>query len=107
VCAFVFVVVMFAFIWAIWRAPRSNADTAPNAVPAPQRDRKISGRVTAALVISSVLLIALFVASVATDRALAQLSLTDALHVRVTAHRWWWEVTYDDPLPERIFATAN
>jgi cytochrome c oxidase subunit 2 len=27
--------------------------------------------------------------------------------VRVTAHQWWWEVTYDDPQPERMFATAN
>jgi cytochrome c oxidase subunit 2 len=61
----------------------------------------------AAVAVSAILLIGLLVASVMTDRALAQLSLSDALHVRVTAHQWWWEVTYDDPQLERMFATAN
>jgi len=63
--------------------------------------------VTAAVAVSSILLIGLLVASVATDRALAQLPLVDAVNIHVTAHQWWWEVTYDDAQPERMFTTAN
>jgi cytochrome c oxidase subunit 2 len=57
--------------------------------------------------VSIALLIGLLVASVMTDRALAQLSHADGLHVEVTAHDWWWAVSYDDPQPERTFTTAN
>jgi cytochrome c oxidase subunit II len=54
-----------------------------------------------------VLLLILLAASVATDRALAQLPGQDALHVQVTGHQWWWAVHYDDPRPDRAFDTAN
>jgi cytochrome c oxidase subunit 2 len=47
------------------------------------------------------------VASIATDRALAGLALADSVPVRIVAHQWWWEITYDDASPQRVFATAN
>src|SRR5205807_4981036 len=87
--------------------PRGDPQTAPGARPAPGAEKHLIRWVTAATVISTILLSGLLVASVATDRELAQLSLTDALNVRVRAHQWWWEITYDDPQPERMFATAN
>jgi|KBSSwiStaDraftv2_1062776.scaffolds.fasta_scaffold00737_18 cytochrome c oxidase subunit 2 len=107
VCAFVFVAVLAALAWALWRTPRSDAGTPADAAPAPAAEKRIGRRVTVAVTISSVLLIGLLIASVMTDRALAHLSLDDALHVQVTAHQWWWTVTYDDRQPERIFTTAN
>jgi cytochrome c oxidase subunit 2 len=33
--------------------------------------------------------------------------LTDAVHIEVTAHQWWWEARYNDPEPGKIFNTAN
>jgi cytochrome c oxidase subunit 2 len=107
VCALVFITVLGALAWGLWRAPRGNLVTPPDTTPAPDAEQRLRRRVTAAVAISTVLLIGLLVASVATDRALAQLSLVDAVHIRVTAHQWWWEVVYDDPEPERLFATAN
>jgi cytochrome c oxidase subunit 2 len=63
--------------------------------------------VIAAVAVSGALLLMLTGASVMTDRALASLPLGDALHIELTAHQFWWEATYDDPDPSRMFSTAN
>src|SRR6266536_3206767 len=107
VCVVVFVAVLAVLGWGLWRAPRGDPLTPPAATPARGAEKHLVRCVTAAVSVSAILLIGLLVASVATDRALAQLSLADALNVHVRAHQWWWEVTYDDPQPGRIFATAN
>jgi cytochrome c oxidase subunit 2 len=107
VCALVFVAVLVALAWSLWRTPRGGAGTAPEVGAAAASQRRITRWVTAAVAVSSILLIGLLVASVATDRALAQLPLVDAVNIHVTAHQWWWEVTYDDAQPERMFTTAN
>ena len=105
VCVVVFVAVMTMFAWALWRAPRSGADTAPDI--APGGDRPLGWSAGVGIAVSSVLLIGLLVASVLTDRALALMPVDIALNVRVTAHQYWWEIVYDDPKPDRIFTTAN
>jgi cytochrome c oxidase subunit 2 len=107
VCVAVFVAVTAALGWALWRAPRSNADTAPDVAPATKGERRLAWSVGVGVAISSLLLIGLLVASVFTDRALAQLPVHDALSVHVTAHQFWWEVVYDDSEPDRVFTTAN
>jgi cytochrome c oxidase subunit II len=111
VCAVVFVLVMIALGWAVWRAPRAREDTPPDMAPEagtqPARERKAARSVAFAVALSSILLIGLLAASIATDRALATLPVQDAVSVRITAHQWWWEVQYDDAQPTRVFATAN
>ena len=107
VCAAVFVGVIVALAWAVWRAPRADADTAPDAIPSAATEKRAGRSVAFALALSSILLVGLLVASILTDRALAQLSLEDAIHIHVTAHQWWWQVGYDDPEPSRMFETAN
>jgi cytochrome c oxidase subunit 2 len=69
--------------------------------------RRVRGVIIGATTGSVVLLVFLILASVGTDRALAQLPLQDAVHVEVTGHQWWWGVRYDDADPSRIFETAN
>ena len=103
----VFVAILLAFLYAIWRAPRATAAT-PADLSVLQRDEPGPRRsVLGAIVVSTLLLFALIVASVLTDRALAALSLRDALHIEVTAHQWWWEARYDDQEPSRVFSVAN
>ncbi|MGE5616660.1 MAG: c-type cytochrome, partial [Bacillota bacterium] len=75
--------------------------------PAKRTERRAAWSVGIAVAISTLALLGLLAGSVATDRALAQLPRNDALHIRVTGHMWWWEVTYDDADPTRMFATAN
>jgi cytochrome c oxidase subunit 2 len=57
--------------------------------------------------VSIVLLVVLVVASVATDRALARMSLDGAVHIEVIGHQWWWEVRYRGAQPADAFTTAN
>jgi cytochrome c oxidase subunit II len=103
----VFVAILITFAFALMRARRGDRDTPPDlsSLDRPERGAKLS--VAWAVGVSSVLLVGLIGASVATDRTLSQLDLRDALHVEVTAHQWWWEFRYDDTDPSRIFTSAN
>jgi cytochrome c oxidase subunit 2 len=106
-CVFVFIALMVALAWGLWRSRGGSAATPPVTSPDEQAQRKAGRAVGAAVTLSTLLLIGLLVASVSADRALASLPLADALAIRVTAHQWWWEVTYDDASPQRSFTTAN
>lgn len=91
VCTLVFVAVMVLTALAVWvRATPGNRS--------PLGNRFI---ITAGIVLPSVVLVAILVASVRTQVALAmpQTELT----VRVVGHMWWWEVHY----PDHDIVTAN
>jgi len=103
-CAGVFVGVMAALAWALWRSHRAAAARQA----APMRSSRALGMfVGGATLLSSALLVGLLEVSVLTDRALARLPQRDALAIRVTAHQWWWEMVYEDPRADHVFATAN
>jgi cytochrome c oxidase subunit II len=102
----VFVAILAALAWGLWRAPRGTAESAPEA-PSHEADKRTGWRIVTAVGVSTGLLLWLLTASILTDRALASLPRNDALNLRITAHQWWWDVTYDDPKPDRVFNTAN
>jgi cytochrome c oxidase subunit 2 len=93
VCACVFVAVLGALGWALVRGARA---------PRPVSDVRqgVNLAVGAALVLSTVLLVGLAMASFFTDRALAKLG-PPQLEITLTGHRWWWDARYPD------FTTAN
>ena len=103
----VFVAVLVALWMAIRRAPRGDAAQPPDLstvnVPEPRLRRNVGTAVALAIVG----LLVLLVASVFTDRALARLSLKDAVNIEVTAHQWWWTVRYLDGPVSETFETAN
>jgi cytochrome c oxidase subunit 2 len=103
-CVAVFVGVMAALAWGLWRSHR--AAVASGAAPM-RKDRALRLLVGSATLLSSVLLVGLLEVSVLTDRALARLPTADALAIRVTAHQWWWEMVYEEPRADRVFSTAN
>lgn len=50
----------------------------------------------------------LTVASYLADRNGARAASAPApLKIAITAHQWWWEIEYQDPLPSNSFRTAN
>jgi cytochrome c oxidase subunit II len=106
VCTAVFVAILAAVAFALWRSPRATTGESPE-FPSPEAEKRVGWRVGAALGVSTLLLLWLLVASIFTDRALAHLPQANALNVRITGHQWWWDVIYDDPKPERMFNTAN
>jgi cytochrome c oxidase subunit 2 len=54
-----------------------------------------------------VILVALLVGSVWTGRVVASLHASSAVSIVVTGHQWWWEIEYEDAVPERHTVTAN
>ena len=106
ICAAVFAAVMAALVVALIRRSPTRLDTPPDlsSLTVPEPGARTS--VVAAVGASTALLLFLIVASVLTDRALANLSTKDALYLRVTANQWWWEVTYQGA-PSEEFNTAN
>ena len=106
-CSVVFLAIVAAMLYAVWRRPRADADTAPDLSmvnrnePAPRR------HVTQAAVVAGVLLLLLVAASVLTDRALARMPLQDAINIEVTGHQWWWTVRYRSGTVSEEFETAN
>jgi cytochrome c oxidase subunit 2 len=91
----------------LWRAPRSGNDSAPDLSTVNRPEPGPTRNVTRAVIASALALVALVVASVFTDRALARLSLADAVNIEVTAHQWWWTARYMNGGPSDIFVTAN
>ena len=107
-CTFVFVAVLVAVFLAVRRSPRADDVTPPDLSMVNRPEPALKSGVGRAVVASGLALVALIVASVFTDRAMARLSLRDAVHVEITGHQWWWTVRYlDGPDTHSIFSTAN
>ena len=110
ICTLVFLAVTVATAIAVGHAARrrrASVATPPVLAVDVPTERRMHRSVAAAVVGSTLLLLFLIVASVLTDRALARMSLQNALHIEVTANQWWWEARYDDPQASRMFSTAN
>ncbi|MDB5824061.1 MAG: hypothetical protein JWR21_2765 [Herminiimonas sp.] len=106
-CTLVFIAVLAMFLRAVWRAPRSGAATPPDTSSITVPERRIHRGVLWSVVLATVGLFVLLIADVRTSRALAGLPLSDAVHIDLIGHQWWWEARYTDPQPSRMFTTAN
>ena len=106
-CAVAFVVVFAAFLVAIGRAPRATETSEPDTSRTLHAERGARRAVTIGAVLSIAGLLALIVASVVTDRALAGMPLKDGVVIEVNGQQWWWQATYYPGDPERRFETAN
>jgi cytochrome c oxidase subunit 2 len=107
VCTVVFVAVVAAMLWAVWRSPRSEAATPPDLSSLHKKDKPAGFVVWTAVIVSALALIALIGASAATDRRLLDMPLANGLNIELTANQFWWEVNYDPQDPQRRFSTAN
>jgi cytochrome c oxidase subunit 2 len=101
----VYLLTMAVFFWSVRRgAAARNAKEIELNEP-PERGKSIL--VGAALVASVSVLTILVGFSYWTDRALTAIDGKPAVEIEVTAHRWWWEIRYRDPVESRGFVTAN
>ncbi|MGZ3182173.1 MAG: cytochrome c oxidase subunit II [Telluria sp.] len=106
-CTVVFVAIVAAFAYALWRAPRGSAQTAADTTSLRHPEHRIYRTVGWAVGLSVAGLIVLLVADVLTSRALAQLPLKDAVNIELVGHQWWWEANYEFEDPSKRFTTAN
>jgi cytochrome c oxidase subunit 2 len=106
-CTVVFVLVLGACLYALWRAPRAGAGTPPDLSSLAGPEPRIWRTVKWATAAATAGLLVLLVGDVLTSRALAQLPLRGAVNIELVGHQWWWEARYKDADASREFSTAN
>jgi cytochrome c oxidase subunit 2 len=105
VCVAVYVVTIAFIAVAVFRGRRNAAPDVSES-----RERSLRAGVTAASVLTVLILFALLVASVATGGSIGKFGRDDPrqMEVNVTGHQWWWEVKYPDALnPSAQLTDAN
>ncbi|HSN17259.1 MAG TPA: cytochrome c oxidase subunit II [Gammaproteobacteria bacterium] len=99
----VIVLIALLLISAIWH--RRTADTTGGR---PQRDEGGMPWIYWGVGLSAVVLIICMLFNLKTIAATSTPADDDgALTVHVTAHQWWWELTYQDPDSHKVFLSAN
>ena len=91
------------------RGRRCGGGIAPQDAPPTDagRERRIGGVVASCVGVTVAILLVFLVASYSVDSALFTAPDSPSVQIEVTGHQWWWEVRYQDPVPSRIFTTAN
>jgi cytochrome c oxidase subunit 2 len=69
------------------------------------RERRTTFVVGALVAGTTAILVVFTVLSYFATRTLA--AQNTSLNIEVTGHQWWWEITYSDKEPSRVFQTAN
>jgi cytochrome c oxidase subunit II len=75
--------------------------------PQPASQQTLTRSVAVAVALTVVILFGLLVASVWTGNTVAALHASSAVTINVVGHQWWWEIEYEDAVPERRMLTAN
>jgi cytochrome c oxidase subunit 2 len=96
----VFVLVVAGLLYAAL-----HRRTAP--VPPHTADRRAGRAIGAAVSVTVAILMCFVGASLWADRAVTAPSGVTPLHIRVIGHEWWWELQYDDSVPQHLVVTAN
>ena len=104
----VYVVVIGALVYALWRASRRAPVVGdhPYHETAEQADVMKRGVIIAIAATAIILTVFLFL-DVTTGSALAKVGGSKPLRIDVVGHQWWWEINYDDPIPQNQVKTAN
>lgn len=95
--------VLGMLVWALVRGSRRSSEAASG----PHAERSMARAVAGAVGVSVVILFGILVSSFWTGRAIAALNGTNGIAVAIHGHQFWWEVQYDDALPNRRLTTAN
>jgi cytochrome c oxidase subunit 2 len=96
------IVLAFTAVALVRGTRRARAAAAP-----PSSERALTRGVAAAVASTVATLFVLLVASVWTGSAIAARPPSSAVTINIVGHQWWWEIEYEDALPERRMLTAN
>ena len=105
IAAGVYVMVM-AVLFLVVRK-RAAAPFETDEVRSPGRESDARRVVTIATAATAIVLFTVLFIDLGLARAQAGLARTGALTVRVTGHQWWWDVEYEDAVPQRRVHLAN
>jgi cytochrome c oxidase subunit 2 len=108
VATVVYVIVISALIYALWRASRRPVPDQGDAHrETPEQADTMKRGVVVAAAVTVVVMLSFVVASVSTGSAVARVGGNRPLRIDVVGHQWWWEVKYPDPDPHNNAETAN
>jgi cytochrome c oxidase subunit II len=110
----VYLFVMAALALAVLRGRRRRLEEGlmpetregPLPEPDPRGEAVRRRAVTAAVAVTTVILLAVTAGSYLTGKAIATVP-ADPLTVKVIGHQWWWDFEYQDPIPNRHVRSAN
>src|SRR5205823_6451986 len=100
VCAFVYVIVMCVAAWAVWRRKHEQDDT-------PKSERRMARVITAASIITTLILVGFVTATAFTDHGLTTREGPGAITVDVIGHQWWWDFQYRNISPDAWVTSPN
>jgi len=104
----VYVVVISALVFAVWRAWRRPPVLEEHQYhETPEQAGAMRRGVIIGVAATVVIMLIFIVVSVSTGSTLAKVGGDKPLRIDVVGHQWWWEVKYDDPDPHNIVSTAN
>jgi cytochrome c oxidase subunit 2 len=108
VCGGMYLLVLAALAWALWRARgRLAGDPSPRTAASPA-DRRMGGTLAAWAGLIVLGLFVLTTGSFLVDRSLARAQAGPPLKIKVVSNQWWWAIEYQDETdPSRGFITAN
>jgi cytochrome c oxidase subunit 2 len=92
----IFIIVIGALMLAVMRRGESATPSAA-----------MTRIVAAATGVTALILFGFLVASLWTSRAIAAVRPERAVTINVTGHQWWWEIEYEEGVPEQRVRTAN
>ncbi|MBV9076963.1 MAG: cytochrome c oxidase subunit II [Methylobacteriaceae bacterium] len=103
VCGTVWLLVLLALAVAVWRRRASGREPAE---PGATSERRLGIVVGVAVALTVLTITGLTFASYRTTRGLTGIA-DEGVTIRLRGYQWWWEATYQDQAPERVFRTAN
>jgi cytochrome c oxidase subunit 2 len=103
ICTAIWLAVMVVLLIALLRRVPARPD--PLAIE-PRAERRRFAAVGAAAIATLLTVVALTALSYFGQRRLFAKD-TAAVTLKVTGHQWWWDVRYENNVPDRIFTTAN
>jgi cytochrome c oxidase subunit 2 len=98
----VFLVVLAFLTAALIRGVRRRDSSL--AVPA---EHVLNRSVGAAVAGTVVVLVGLLLFSLVVGRRVASLHASSAVTIAITGHQWWWQIEYEDAVPDRRVLTAD
>jgi len=108
VAAVVYVIVISALIYALWRGSRRELpDQAHIHRETPEQADTMKRGVVIAVAITAVVMLSFVFTSVSVGSSVARVDGNKPLRIDVVGHQWWWEVKYPDADPHNNFETAN
>ena len=100
------VVTYVLVVGALFAVIRNRRNAADDPASPPREDRAERAVKLAVLVVIPVLFLFL-IYDFAVARNINRMPAGPVLTIDVTGHQWWWEVSYEDPVPHNIVRTAN